>query len=147
MNLAFKLKFCWQIGLLTLMFLLAACAGNDVAPAVNETVEVDIANLADTIDVQTANAIQNDEDVLLIDVREQWEYDAGHIPGITHIPMGEVADRLSEIPTDQTVVLTCRSGNRSGQIYNFLRDSGYDNVHNMAGGILAWEKVGYPVEK
>ncbi|NJN96510.1 MAG: rhodanese-like domain-containing protein [Anaerolineales bacterium] len=91
--------------------------------------------------------MQKQPDVLLIDVREPDEYNAGHIPGVTLIPMGEVPDRLSEIPQDKTVVVTCRSGNRSGQITDFLREQGYENVHNMQGGIVAWEQAGLPVEK
>ncbi len=124
--------------------ILVACGAqtevSQVAPA-----EIDIANLPDTVDVATAAALQGEEEVLLIDVREQWEYEAGHIPGITHIPMGDVPNRLSEIPTDKTIVLTCRSGNRSGQVTEFLRDNGYDNVHNMQGGITAWQRAGYEV--
>ena len=80
-----------------------------------------------------------------IDVREQWEYDEAHIPGVSLIPMGEVPDRLDEIPTDKQVIVTCRSGNRSGQITDYLRSVGFDNVSNMSGGILAWEENGYPV--
>lgn len=109
--------------------------------------EIDLASLPVSLDVATVAAMQDRDDVMLFDVREQWEYDAGHIPGITHIPMNEVPDRLAEIPTDKTVVMTCRSGNRSGQITTFLQQQGYENVHNLAGGILAWEQAGYPVEK
>ncbi|MCA9968111.1 MAG: rhodanese-like domain-containing protein, partial [Anaerolineales bacterium] len=98
------------------------------------------------IDVQTVNAIKDRDDVFVIDVREQWEYDEGHIPNITLMPMGEIASRLSEIPTDKEVVVTCRSGNRSSQVATFLRDQGFTNVHNMEGGILAWQQAGLPVE-
>ena len=104
-------------------------------------------DLADTIDVATVASVKDREDVVVLDVREQWEYDEGHIPGVTLIPMGEVANRLSEIPTDKSVIVTCRSGNRSGQITDFLRQQGFDNVHNMDGGILAWEAAGYDVEQ
>ena len=52
-----------------------------------------------------------------------------------------------ELPTDQTVVLTCRSGNRSGQVTTFLQENGFENVHNMEGGILAWEDAGFAVER
>ena len=58
----------------------------------------------------------------------------------------EIASRLSEIPTDKEVVVTCRSGNRSSQVATFLRDQGFTNVHNMEGGILAWQQAGLPVE-
>ncbi len=125
--------------------LLAACGG--AAETAVPAADIDVASLPATIDVQTVDSVKERDDVVLIDVREQWEYDEGHIPGITLIPMNEVADRLSEIPTDKTVILTCRSGNRSGQVAEFLRGEGYDNVHNMEGGILAWEAAGLPVDQ
>lgn len=130
---------------LLLIPVLAACGGDTSNEAVLEA--VDVASLPATVDVDTVAEIKDRGDVVVFDVREQWEYDEGHIPGVTLIPMGEVPSRLNEIPTDKTVVVTCRSGNRSGQIANFLRDNGYTNVHNMDGGILAWEAAGYEVER
>ena len=132
------------IMMMVLSIALVACGGG-ADTAVSES-EVDIANLPDEVDVQTVAEIMNSEDVFVIDVREQWEYDEGHLPGITLIPMNEVPSRLGEIPTDKEVIVTCRSGNRSGQVTDFLREQGYDNVHNMEGGILAWEAAGLPVE-
>ena len=61
--------------------------------------------------------------------------------------MSEIANRLDEIPKDKEVILTCRSGNRSGQVTNLLQQNGFDNVHNMQGGILAWQQAGYAVER
>ena len=104
-------------------------------------------NLPDTVDPQTVAQIKDRADVVVFDVREQVEYDEGHIPGVTLIPLGEVANRLSEIPKDKTVIMTCRSGNRSGQATDFLRQNGYTNVHNMEGGIVAWQQAGLPVDK
>ncbi|MCB9430635.1 MAG: rhodanese-like domain-containing protein [Ardenticatenaceae bacterium] len=129
--------------LLLLLLLLAACSSNT---ATVDPATVDVASLPADIDVQTVNAIKDRDDVFVIDVREQWEYDEGHIPNITLMPMGEIASRLSEIPTDKEVVVTCRSGNRSSQVATFLRDQGFTNVHNMEGGILAWQQAGLPVE-
>jgi phage shock protein E len=130
---------------------LTACGGGETAVA-NPPVAAAAAsegelNLAQTVDVQTVANVMDRDDVVLIDVREQVEYDAGHIPGVTLIPLGQVASRMSEIPTDKTVIITCRSGNRSGQATDFLRANGFTNVHNMAGGILAWERAGLPVDK
>ena len=122
---------------------LAACGGGGEETAVEE---IDPAGLAPSVDVSTVYALSDHPDVYLLDVREPDEYDAAHIPGITLIPMGEVADRLSEIPTDRQVIVTCRTGNRSGQVVDFLRQQGFTNVHNMEGGIVAWEEAGYPVE-
>jgi len=130
--------------LLFFVFLLAACGGG-AETAVSP--EIDVANLSDSVDVATVNALLNNDEVLLIDVREQWEYDEGHLPGITLIPMGEVPVRLDEIPTDKEVIFTCRSGNRSGQVTDFMRQQGFTNVHNMEGGIVAWQAAGYQVEQ
>lgn len=131
----------WLV-LALMMLLLAACGG-----AASEATVVDPAELGDNVDVKTVNAIKDRDDVLVIDVREQWEYDEGHIPGVTLIPMNEISTRLNELPTDKEIVVTCRSGNRSGQVADFLRDQGFDNVHNMTGGIVAWENAGLTVER
>jgi len=129
-----------------LVLLLAACGGASVdAPVADQAPAVEVTNLADEVDVHTVASVKDQPDVYLIDVREQWEYDEGHIPGVTLIP--EVPNRLTEIPTDKEVIVTCRSGNRSGQITDYLRQQGFDNVHNMSGGIVEWEAVGYPVDR
>lgn len=125
--------------------LLTACGGSATTSVVSA--DVNPATLPATVDVKTVAAVKERDDVVLLDVREQWEYDEGHIPGVTLIPMNEVASRLSEIPTDKEVIVTCRSGNRSGQVADFLRAQGFDNVHNMQGGILAWEAAGLPVDR
>ena len=125
--------------------LLAACGGNETAaPAVEE---IDLTTLPDEVDVETVAAIRQNPGVYLLDVREPDEYAAGHIPGITLIPMGEVAARLSELPRDKEIIVTCRTGNRSSQVADLLREQGFTNVHNMTGGIVAWEEAGYAVEQ
>lgn len=125
--------------------LLAACGGNETAaPAVEE---IDLTTLPDEVDVETVAAIRQNPGVYLLDVREPDEYAAGHIPGITLIPMGEVASRLAELPRDKEIIVTCRTGNRSSQIADLLREQGFTNVHNMTGGIVAWEEAGYAVEQ
>ncbi|MCP5100259.1 MAG: rhodanese-like domain-containing protein [Chloroflexi bacterium] len=128
---------------LFLAIVLAACGGQQAEPVA----EIDVANLPASVDVSTTHELMSNPDVLLIDVREQWEYDEGHIPGITLIPMGDVPNRLSEIPTDKEVIVTCRSGNRSGQITDYLDQQGFTNVHNMEGGIVAWQQAGFEVEQ
>jgi rhodanese-related sulfurtransferase len=77
----------------------------------------------------------------LLDVREQNEWDAGHSPEAHLIPMGEVMDRLDEIPLDSEVVVICHSGYRSWQVTKALVDGGYDAV-NVAGGMEAWQSAG-----
>lgn len=140
-----KLKYFLLIILSALV--LTACGGGATAvadPAADLSSEE--LNLGPSVDVETVAAIMNRDDVVLIDVREQYEYDEAHIPDISLIPLGTVPDSLDQIPTDKTVIVTCRSGNRSGQATEFLRQQGFDNVHNMEGGIVAWQAAGFPVE-
>ncbi len=132
--------------LLLLVIALAACGGQagtvDVA-----TSDINLDDLSQEVDVQTVYEIQDRDDVYVLDVREQSEYDEKHIPNVTLLPMSEIQNRLDEIPTDKEVIVTCRSGNRSGQVTQFLEQNGFENVHNMAGGIVAWEQAGFPVER
>jgi rhodanese-related sulfurtransferase len=141
------MKHLYLFTILSLILVLSGCVGAQAVVMDKPADTIDLTQLADEVDPGTVAALQGQDDVFIFDVREQEEYDQGHIPGITLIPMGQVPDRLSEIPTDKTIIVTCRSGNRSGQVAEFLREQGYKQVHNMKGGIVAWEKAGYPVEK
>jgi len=124
---------------------ISACGGAPAA-AVAESAPV-ATKLPDTVDAKTVSELMTQDNVVVLDVREPSEYAEGHIPGVALIPMGQVPDRLNEIPKDQTVIVTCRSGNRSSQITEYLRGQGYTNVHNMEGGILSWQKAGLPIEQ
>ena len=74
----------------------------------------------------------------LIDIREPYEREVSHIDGV-HIPMDEIVDRLGEIPEDGPVVIHCRSGARSAAVTQALTQQyGFDNIHNLEGGITAW---------
>ncbi|WP_313892225.1 rhodanese-like domain-containing protein [Psychrobacillus sp.] len=74
----------------------------------------------------------------LIDVREVDEVESGHIPGITHIPLGLLEFRMNELSKNEPYIMVCRSGGRSGRATQFLESQGFD-VTNMTGGMLAWE--------
>jgi len=130
-----------------LLFGMVAAGCGRSAPAAEPATQIDLNSLPVDLTVQQVYDIRHHPDVVLIDVREQWEYDAGHIPNVKLIPLGELPNRLDEIPKDKFVVMTCRSGNRSNQATRFLRSQGFSNVHNMKGGILAWQEAGYPIEK
>ncbi|HEY7104938.1 MAG TPA: rhodanese-like domain-containing protein [Acidimicrobiia bacterium] len=82
---------------------------------------------------------------VLLDVREQGEWDAGHVPGASHLPMREVPGRIDEIPADRRVIALCRSGARSRAVAEALIGAGYDAV-NLAGGMRAWAAADLPVE-
>ena len=98
-----------------------------------------------TLDVDPQEARRMAEaGALLLDVREDDEWDAGHAPGATHLAMGLVPDHLGEIPADRTVVCVCRVGGRSGAVAEALVGAGFD-ARNLAGGMVAWEHDGLPV--
>jgi rhodanese-related sulfurtransferase len=75
----------------------------------------------------------------LLDVREEWELGVASVPGIVHIPMGQVAERIGELDRNREVVVLCRSGRRSLEVAKFLQQNGFKAV-NLAGGILAWSR-------
>lgn len=89
-------------------------------------------------------ATMRDEGAFVLDVREPSEWEAGHIPDATLIPLGQLSSRVSEVPTDQPVVIICRSGNRSAQARDLLRNAGYTNVTSVAGGMNNWQSQGLP---
>jgi phage shock protein E len=141
----------WQMLplLLTLIIALAGCGGQAAAPpaAPAEAGEAAaVLDLAENLDPAAVEELYQRNDVVILDVREDFEYDAGHIPGAILVPLGQIPNRLDEIPKDKTVIAVCRSGNRSSQATNFLREQGFDNVHNMTGGMNAWSQAGYEIE-
>ena len=80
----------------------------------------------------------------LVDVREDDEWLAGHIEGAQHIPLGELGERLGELPTGRSIVAVCRSGGRSGAAVRGLKQLGYD-AENLDGGVTAWTRAGLPL--
>ncbi|MDX6297428.1 MAG: hypothetical protein QOI51_1285 [Nocardioidaceae bacterium] len=82
--------------------------------------------------------------LLVLDVREDDEWAAGHIAGASHIPMLDVPSRLGDIPTGLQVIVVCRVGSRSGQITGFLGAHGRRAL-NLAGGMDAWQAAGRPM--
>jgi rhodanese-related sulfurtransferase len=74
----------------------------------------------------------------ILDVREPWELALCRIDGSIDIPMGQVPDRLAELPSDRRLVVMCHHGMRSMQVTQWLRMQGYDSACNLQGGIDAW---------
>ncbi|MEZ5121265.1 MAG: ThiF family adenylyltransferase [Solirubrobacterales bacterium] len=87
-------------------------------------------------------------DIALIDVRESEEWDAGHLPGATHVPRGYLESRIEgAVPDrDRRVVIYCASGTRSALAAKTLADLGYSDVQSMTGGITLWKDRGYEVD-
>jgi rhodanese-related sulfurtransferase len=80
----------------------------------------------------------------MLDVREPAEWERGHIPGATLIPLGQLRQRLGELPRDREIVVVCRSGGRSAMGRDILKEAGFKNVTSMAEGMNAWIQAGYP---
>lgn len=87
------------------------------------------------------------DDIFLLDVRGESEWREGHIPGAQHIPLGQVAERLDEVPRDKPIVVQCGTGLRSQIIASLLQKHGFRKVSNLVGGFDAWEDAGLPVEQ
>lgn len=85
------------------------------------------------------------EGAFVLDVRQPEEYAAGHVPGAVLIPLGEVLDRLSEIPRDEPIHVICRSGQRSATAARALGELGW-RAFNVEGGTLAWIDAGLAVD-
>lgn len=101
--------------------------------------------LASTVSVAEAAALR-DDGALVLDVREPDEWAAGHIPGATLIPLGELASRLGDLPPDRPIVVVCRSGNRSAQGRDILLGGGFPAVTSLNGGMTDWAAAGMPIE-
>jgi rhodanese-related sulfurtransferase len=86
-----------------------------------------------------------DGDAELVDVRRDWEWEAGHIAGARHVEVNELSARADELPRDRPVVFVCRVGSRSGMAAEAFRQAGWDAYH-VDGGLHAWIEAGLPLE-
>ena len=87
------------------------------------------------------------DDYIIIDVREPSEYEEGHIKNSINLPLSLLISEYQAVQRKRPVVLVCRSGHRSLKALSFLKDQGFTNMINLKGGILAWQKAGYGLEK
>ncbi|TCJ12886.1 rhodanese-like domain-containing protein [Parasulfuritortus cantonensis] len=98
---------------------------------------------------QEAVMLFNHQDALVLDVREPSEFKDGHITKAKLVPLGQLRNQLGSLEKykDKPVVVVCRTGSRSSHACGILRKAGFENVSNLAGGIMAWEQAGLPKEK
>ena len=118
--------------LFLLLLLLTGCGGT----ASNASSESDYQQISQ----EEAKEMMDTQDVIILDVREQDEYDSGHIPGAVLLPVGTIDEETAAevIPEkDSTVLVYCRSGNRSKTASSALADLGYTNIYEF-GGINTW---------
>jgi len=129
--------------ILTVAFLLFFSAGfasaQQSAQPIKET---------DLVEVTQAEKMSA-QGALLLDVREQDEYDAIHAPDAKLIPLGQLSSRLADIADfkDKPVVVICRSGKRSLKAVSILQENGFSHAGSVSGGMIAWEDAGLPVIK
>jgi rhodanese-related sulfurtransferase len=83
----------------------------------------------------------------VIDVREPYEYEAGHVDGALLMPLAQTVQLAGDLPKDQPVYVICRSGNRSLSASQALVDAGFQDVRNVDGGMIAWQAAGLPIAR
>lgn len=100
-------------------------------------------------DCTAALQLINHKNAVVLDVREESEFQEGHILNSMLIPLGKLDERAAELEKDKDrpIVVVCRSGNRSGGACTTLGKRGFTQAYNLAGGILAWQKANLPLEK
>lgn len=114
--------------------------GGAIAPATGEEMEL--------ISPQEASTLYAAKKAVIVDVREDSEWNERHIPGVIHIPLAQLNDRLPELKQYQNspVITQCKSGRRSAQALEVLKAAGFSKVYSMDGGIMAWDKAGLKTE-
>jgi molybdopterin/thiamine biosynthesis adenylyltransferase/rhodanese-related sulfurtransferase len=100
------------------------------------------------VDASRARELIDAGEPVVVDVREQDEWDEGHIPGAVHIPRGHLESRIERAAPEpnRSIVLYCSSGNRSAFAAKTLEDMGYQDVASLSGGFTDWKRNGFPVE-
>lgn len=98
----------------------------------SEPFEIDTQTLKERLDGENPPAV--------LDVREPWELEIAAVDGVIAIPLGELAKRVGELPRDKALAVMCHHGGRSAQATAWLRNQGFDQATNVAGGIDAWAR-------
>ncbi|MCH8920909.1 MAG: rhodanese-like domain-containing protein [Chloroflexi bacterium] len=99
------------------------------------------------ISVDEGKELMSSGNVAVIDVREPHEYNAGHVPNATLIPVATVFARKEELPRDKDIIFVCGVGQRSALACEMAAAAGLTRLFNLEGGTEAWVKSGQPVEK
>ena len=101
-----------------------------------------------SISPKEASTMHSEKNAVIVDVREDSEWNEQHIPGAIHIPLGQLNERLAELKLykDSPVITQCKTGGRSAQAFDVLKSVGFSKVYNMDGGIMAWDKAGLKTE-
>jgi rhodanese-related sulfurtransferase len=117
---------------------------NGLAAEYPEAVSDEVAAAETELEPERAAALLEADEVELIDVRRDYEWEAGRIPGARHVEMNDLTAAVDSVPRDRPVVFYCRSGSRSAMAADAFRLAGFDS-YNLAGGITAWVERGLPL--
>lgn len=98
---------------------------------------------AGTVDLDEARKLVSSGEAVLVDVREQHEWDAGHAPEAVHMPLGELD--AGALPADKPIITTCRSGGRGARAAAVLAEAGLP-ARSLQGGMRGWHDAGLPFE-
>ncbi|MHC1754228.1 MAG: rhodanese-like domain-containing protein [Methanosarcina sp.] len=110
-----------------------------------EALPIDGFNLISVHDLK--NRLEKDEEMVILDVRGNDEWDKGHIEGARHIYVGHVEENLDKIPKECPIIVYCGSARRSNIAASILKKNGYNKVYNVLGSMTAWKNAGYKVVK
>lgn len=94
------------------------------------------------ISVDQLDELLRDRNARVLDVREDWEFRRGHVPGALHVPLDQLGQRVATLPRDKRVVVICQSGNRSLAATDFLTAQGFEDAASVRGGTSAWVRSG-----
>lgn len=89
--------------------------------------------------------LDSDKKIVLIDCREQNEWDTGHIKEAKLMPLGQIEELSKNLDKNSKIIIQCRSGQRSMRACMFLEDQGFTDLTNLEGGIIGWVQSGYPI--
>ena len=99
------------------------------------------------VDTNAAVSLMDDDELIILDVREEKERSSGFINNDINIPMSQVKNKMGSLDKSKNILVYCKSGTRSDQISGFLSKNEFQNVYSLKGGFNAWQKAELPIQK
>lgn len=96
---------------------------------------------------QAHELVEGRKPLIILDVRNDWEFEDGHLEGAINIPVDDLEGRLGELDEEEDILVYCRTGNRSTRAAQILRENGFERMYHMVDGIEGWKAAGYPTVK
>ena len=101
----------------------------------------------EVVDTNGAVSLMDDDELIILDVREEKERSSGFINNDINIPMSQVKNKMGSLDKSKNILVYCKSGTRSDQISGFLSKNEFQNVSSLKGGFNAWQKAELPIQK